>query len=165
MVKHNKAKIIWTLFTVLFALYLFSNSVYQKQQSFRQSTLVLEYMKAFFANAGISISISEGFLRKLAHFIEYFLFGSILSVTMHIYVKSLRRYFFPQLFTLLVIPVIDEYIQIYSGRTSSVTDIILDFLSGLAGMGICLLFLRVIHCIRAHIKAGGKTHKKSGFRQ
>jgi VanZ family protein len=43
----------------------------------------------------------------------------------------------------LIIPVLDEYVQLFSpGRTSRVSDVLVDFMGGLIGLGLSLFLMK-----------------------
>ena len=71
------------------------------------------------------------FIRKSAHFIEYFILASLLSHWLK--TKSLKwieMIIYP-LFFVLVIAVGDEFIQSFVGRGSNVRDVLIDFSGGI----------------------------------
>lgn len=94
-------------------------------------------------------------LRKAAHLIEFFAIGIELSALSFV----LKKRFLPQslwniLSSAIVIAVIDESIQILSGRGASVKDILLDFSGAVAGFLIALFVRFVITSCK------GKGRKK-----
>ena len=85
--------------------------------------------------------ITENFIRKAAHFIEYFVFGLLADSAL----RKWGRNFGEQLSCGLAAALIDETIQYFtSGRSSQVTDVWLDF------FGYCTGFLLIcsIHLLR-----------------
>lgn len=88
-------------------------------------------------------------VRKCAHIAEFALLGA-LTLT---FVKLLTEYtgkklFFCGLFGTLLVAVIDEYIQSFTGRTSMVGDILLDFFGAVLGMVAAFLLYIVIRKCR-----------------
>lgn len=73
----------------------------------------------------------NAFIRKAAHVTEFMFLGVLLALFKQIKKK-------PQIFTILFITlttaVADETIQIFNGRTDSVSDIVLDFAASVFGM-------------------------------
>ncbi len=83
-------------------------------------------------------------IRKLAHFVEFAVFGFFLSATVHAYWGGFKNQIFKVLFLLLSVPVTDEFIQYFSeGRSAEVRDVILDFSGGSTGF-LCLWILSII---------------------
>jgi VanZ family protein len=127
---------------LLVLLLIFHNSMYPLRQSDLQSGVVLNALNRFFANYGIDAVLTQFEVRKLAHFIEYFIFGFLFTVTVRM-IRRKRSSFFFELFFFLAFPVVDETIQLYSsGRGSSVSDVLIDFVSCMIGMGLCCLIFR-----------------------
>ena len=100
-------------------------------------------MKWLFPNTPETNGVVEDFwLRKAAHLAEYGLLGVAvgggITFLHHNYNK---RVIGISLFGILAIAVLDEFIQSFSDRTSSVLDVMLDF--GGATIGLLLLFTTV----------------------
>ena len=100
-------------------------------------------------------------IRKIAHVVEYSFLGfSVMILTFcskQYYYKSFCGYSW---FYVLAIAVIDEHIQSFSDRTSSTSDIILDFCGALIGFFIGWLIIKAHEKIKRHSKrkimAGGE---------
>ena len=84
-------------------------------------------------------------IRKAAHFSEYALLGAELFV-MRLLLERSSNTAVP--LAVLCTAVIDETIQIYSDRTSSTVDVIIDFFGGLAGILFIYICLRIYKCIK-----------------
>jgi VanZ family protein len=139
----KKQKILSAI-TLLYILFIFSNSIYSGESSGYQSKVVMQIINDFLYKTGININLTEFFIRKLAHFTEYFILGNLLTVTIKAYVSRIRECVFLELFLLLLVPVIDEFIQTFSlGRSGNAGDIILDFCGALCGMLIIYFTMRV----------------------
>jgi hypothetical protein len=80
-------------------------------------------------------------IRKGAHVLEFMTLG-ILLVLLNAAEK--RVGVFAILFVALSVGVIDETIQRYTGRTSQVKDIVIDFAGALAGMAIAAIIMLII---------------------
>lgn len=91
----------------------------------------------------------ELIVRKTAHLIEY----AILGIVVMLFVKCverdhLKKLYGAALFYVLLVAVLDEYIQSFSDRTSSTADILLDFLGAMIGFAlVCVIFF-----VRAKLK-------------
>ena len=99
--------------------------------------------------AGASPLEYGAFVRKVAHFAEYFLIGAECAV---LAVELAGRVFSPHLwavlFAVLAVAVFDEYVQAFAGRTSLVSDVVLDFCGGVAGIAVVLIAVRVFRRFR-----------------
>lgn len=81
------------------------------------------------------------FTRKFAHFIEFFVLGILTFTNLYIIKKTFQKsYYGYGLFFTLVVAVTDEFIQLFNGRTSLITDVILDFSGVVAGLLLVSLF-------------------------
>jgi VanZ family protein len=123
-------KFFWVLLLIIMVAFIFYNSSLPAAQSNGASSLLASYV------AGIAkmlhISLPAGNLnyniRKFAHLFEFFMLGIILCNTyseFHVAKRTANGYIF---FLSLAVAVADEYIQLFSaGRSSLVTDVVLDF--------------------------------------
>jgi VanZ family protein len=82
-------------------------------------------------------------IRKSGHFIEYFILGFILLLVSNLYSFSLKLSLPYILFIILLIANLDEYYQSFIGRTSMVTDCLIDLCGGISGVLINLLILNL----------------------
>lgn len=71
---HSIVTAIFLLGTVCFILFIYSNSMQTGTDSGALSKAVVEFLQS------IGIHLSELFVRKSAHFLEYFVLGLLLSV-------------------------------------------------------------------------------------
>ncbi|MBS3198678.1 VanZ family protein [Turicibacter bilis] len=78
------------------------------------------------------------FVRKAAHFTEYFMLAVLLFLMFRTFNVSLWNQGIYSLFLVLLCAVLDEYFQSFVFRTSSVSDVMLDFCSGLFGVAVLL---------------------------
>lgn len=73
-------------------------------------------------------------VRKAAHFIEYLILGILLYFIFRAFNVSVINRGIYTLFVVLLCAVFDEYFQSFLDRTSSVSDVLLDFSAGLVGI-------------------------------
>ncbi|MBR3997128.1 MAG: VanZ family protein [Clostridia bacterium] len=86
--------------------------------------------------------------RKLAHGVEFCILGSSVGGLMVSLKPVLRRCpVFMMLFFLLGTAVTDEFIQSFTGRTSNVKDIIIDFSGAIIGMLLAICTVAVVRRI------------------
>lgn len=149
-------KIFYLLITIFIILFIFYNSIQNGENSSETSTLVLNFINNMINVIGLSFKLDGYFIRKLAHFVEFFAFGLFLMLSFKEFTnKTFSIISFPMFFALLV-PVIDEFIQIYSpGRASSVKDVLLDFSGAITGI--------IIVCLCSKIKKRRKYKYKLKF--
>ena len=121
--------------TAVYVMFIFSQSLMNSTASDSESMGLTAVVNSWFSSLGINIVLENGFMRKLAHFAEFFVLGVLTVVTSRCYTKTPSKYLFVQLFSTLAAAVTDEYIQLYSdGRSGQVTDVALDFAGSLCGI-------------------------------
>ncbi|MBE7036409.1 MAG: VanZ family protein [Ruminococcaceae bacterium] len=149
----DKALICMILFSVLSALtvgYIFYNSSQNSKVSNEKSSAVVEEIKPIVdPKDQIEEKDFNEFIRKAAHFFEFSVFGFFLGGLMaSIYKKTNRVLISLPLLLSLSVAVLDEFIQSFTGRTSKVMDILIDFGGAITGLLLILLSLLVIRLIR-----------------
>ncbi|WP_077612053.1 VanZ family protein [Clostridium sp. Marseille-P2415] len=123
-----KKKYIWTAVTVLYVLFVFSNSMKPATVSSADSGKVLSLAREFLAASGISIQwLTEHIIRKTGHFSEYTLFGVLLSGCILSHGIGGERRWFIHLTAGYMVPFVDETIQLFvNGRSGQISDVWLD---------------------------------------
>jgi len=94
---------------------------------------------------GINSSITEYFVRKMAHFTEYAILGILLISTKLSYLPYITTDIFIVLFFGLLVPVTDETIQLFiEGRSGQVTDILIDFSGVISGIIVSIILYKML---------------------
>ena len=133
-------KVVFTSLSVLIVSFVFTNSLLDASASTVQSTGVREFINSVFSDFGFEFEFTENFVRKCAHFAEYFVLAVSLFITYVLYIKKHLSVLIATLSTGLAIACIDETIQLFSnGRSSQISDVILDF-SAVLTVG-CVLYI------------------------
>lgn len=82
-------------------------------------------------------------VRKSGHYIEYLVLSIILSsIIIKVKYKSIIGVI-PVLFICLFIAVLDEYYQSFTGRTSKVSDVLIDFGGAITGVLLCVVYQNI----------------------
>ncbi len=135
-------KILLPAATVLWAAFIFSNSLRTGEESGSQSGFVVDMLERALSFFGIRTEISETVVRKGAHFAEYFILGTLLLACVRVYRERWKQQIFLPLFWGLLIPVCDEFLQLsVAGRSGQVSDVVLDFSGVLTGVLILSVLL------------------------
>ncbi|WP_195513619.1 VanZ family protein [Turicibacter sanguinis] len=82
-------------------------------------------------------------VRKSAHFFEYAVLGGLAFWMFQGFRVSFWNQVIYSLFMILSVAVMDEYLQSFVARTSSVSDILIDFSGGMTGILILYLIKKV----------------------
>lgn len=136
----NIKRLLYIILNILIICFIFYNSIKNGEESSNASRVVLNYINQFFEIIGTEINITGYFIRKMAHFVEFFALGLSITLLFNSFLELKIQILGYPLFLCTIIPVLDEYIQKFSiGRSSEVSDILIDF-SG-AFFGIILIFI------------------------
>ena len=133
----RRAGVLISVFLMLAVLcFIFGNSLLDGEASNEHSGRLMEILKPLLdPHDRIPQKDFHVFVRKMAHFTEFFLLG----VTATFAAKQIsaafgiRSVFMPLFFT-LASAVTDEMIQNFTGRTSSVKDVLIDFSGAVCGL-------------------------------
>ncbi|MCD7917834.1 MAG: VanZ family protein [Clostridiales bacterium] len=145
---HIIFRVLFTLFALWAILFIFRNSMETADLSSSRSTAFTALLNGALGRLGIS-ALSEGVVRKLAHYAEFALLGFLLTLCVRVYTPRYVRYCCWPLLIGLCVANLDETIQLYvDGRSSSVIDVWIDFggvCSGLvAGLLVCGLLSLIL---------------------
>lgn len=152
--KHKIAVGICVILIILTVGFIWNNSRKTEEVSNQQSSVVTEKVDKVLSdnNAQASDATFKALMnkvRKAAHAIEFFILGIEISALSFI----LKKRFLPQslwniLSSVLAIAVVDEAIQILSGRGPKVQDVLIDFCGAAIGFLLALLIRFIITSCR-----------------
>ena len=142
-----KRNILIILF-VLIICFIWGNSLLSAETSSRISNAVSELLTSFFGNGEGESAIDNTSVRKLAHFVEFFFLGIVASLLLRLLINDTRVGIALSGLLCLFIPVMDETIQIFSGRGPSLRDVWID----IGGYALGSLAVYLIVFIRAFLK-------------
>lgn len=144
--------------TVFVTGFIFSNSLKGPDASNESSGFFLRLLEPVtnFLDKYIPDADWNFIIRKGAHFTEFCILG-ILSSNMLLSIdkRKIKSFLGYNFFLVLSVAVTDEFIQSFTGRTSSVRDVLLDFCGAFVGI------LAVI--IISNIKNGDKYGDQKGL--
>ena len=121
--------------------FIFFNSTMSSEKSMRFSNFIL---RVVLGNKRTSLDELRFGVRKLAHIVEFWALGLLATMINLKLKKSIKKDMLGfVLFGVLSVGVVDEYIQSFFGRGSSLADVLIDFCGGL--IGICFAYL--ISCV------------------
>lgn len=124
------------MITAAFVLLIFSQSMLPAELSSGESTYALTFVGSLLDKAGIpGVALTEHLIRKSAHFMEYATFAVLFTICMNVYRYDGEKKWLRILSACVIVPFIDESIQLFTpGRSSQVTDIWIDIAGAVTGI-------------------------------
>lgn len=130
-----RKKFFWTALTLIYLLFIYSNSMRTAPESTIQSQGILELIEMFFPFIIHNLGLTEHILRKMAHFGEYLVLGMLLAQTVKTYGFLRLRQFWIVLISGFLMAAADEGIQLFTeGRSGQFSDVMLDLCGVMAGL-------------------------------
>ena len=143
--KRMTARVILTVLTVAAVAAIFYNSSQSVVESTERSSPLTDWINGILAGFPIPFSVTENFIRKLAHFTEYAILGTMLSVTYYLYLLKIKTALIATLITGAAVAVIDEVIQLFpAGRSCQISDMLLDCCGVAFASAIVMLIIRAV---------------------
>lgn len=138
MAKQNKkARLLLILAFVLILGFIWGQSFFDEISSSRESGYItihfIRPVVRFFAGNAAANRVKDTTTRKIAHVIEYAVLGLVFGSVL----KNCRPRFWFALLFCMAVGLLDETIQLYTGRGSNLTDVWID--AGGAALGLSIL--------------------------
>lgn len=149
MKKRKMWRIVLLVLLVLTVLFIWSNSLRDGSASSAQSGSVQRFLQGILDFLGIPLTLTAHFVRKAAHFTEYFLLGTEAALYGCIVSGVTRRRVWDMCCTVGCVAFLDETIQIFSHRGPAIADVWLDMAGGGAGLVLTFaLYFLIVSCRR-----------------
>lgn len=141
---------LFAILSLLTVAFIWGNSLKSIPQSSAQSSAVADKVQGIVdPQKKIDPPVFHILIRKLAHVTEFFVLGLFIGgFTVCLGYELGKRFISMPLLIVLLIAIGDEWIQVYTGRGSLVTDVLIDFAGALVG----LLMAAIAHQIIVKIK-------------
>ncbi len=155
--KITAARVILTVLCIIVIGAIFYNSSLDAANSTEMSNPIVDGINHFFESIHVNITVTDKTVRKAAHFTEYALLGTLLSVTAYLYVSKRKETLVVALPLGCAVAVCDEVIQLFpKGRSCEVKDMLIDG----AGILVSVLIVQfILFLIERH--KGKKEGKRS----
>ncbi len=149
---NNISLFIFISLTVLVTVFIFSNSLKNGEESNAQSEPIVEAVETVLdPKDEIPTKTFNYIVRKAAHITEFTLLGLTLAGQVWCINNMTKRqannhnkwHIIAACVIGLLIAATDEIIQSFTGRTSSFTDVLIDFAGVMLGMDLMRLFMRL----------------------
>lgn len=137
-------RILYILLIIATILFIFSNSLDSKDESSLKSSGVHEIINNVLKFLHSPFLLSEYFVRKAAHFTEFFILGSLLFGYTALEKKVVFQNEIYACFISCIVAMTDETIQYFSNRGSMLLDVWLDF----SAATIAIIFFYCIYILR-----------------
>lgn len=137
----QRKRILWGSLSLLMLLVIYGQSMMPPKESGALSGFAVTYLKPILDPFNLfGAEVFHHFIRKAGHFTEYACF-SLFFGNFCRSIGELRRnnWQLLTLFVCLAVAVSDEFLQSFTGRGSSVRDVVLDFSGAL--LGFCTVWL------------------------
>lgn len=136
-------KIILGSICVLVILFILGNSVLPPETSSKISQAVGEVLATILGEGDSTQTVGGLSVRKVGHFVEFFALGIFAVLLVRVLAKGTYLRWSIVVFAGLLIPVVDETVQIFSGRGSSIRDVWIDVggyaVGAAAALGVSIL--------------------------
>ena len=109
-------KILYCVYLLLLISFIFSNSIVSREESANQSGEIVETINEILQKVNSSFQIKDIFVRKLAHFTEFFVLGASFFGYFLIDKKVSYINLFYTVFASCIVAMTDETIQYFTGR-------------------------------------------------
>ncbi|AEB07246.1 VanZ family protein [Coriobacterium glomerans PW2] len=135
----------WLVATILFTMFIWGNSLVPATGSSGMSLRVVSALRGALSGLDLpSAWITNFLVRKTAHFTEYAILGILVSQTLASGSRLSRTALFVLVVVLVLIPSIDETIQLFvPGRSGLITDVMLDCSGAAVGSALRALAHRL----------------------
>lgn len=142
--KNKKAIVILSVIIALTLAVIWLHSCLGQEESAEESGFVYDILCPFFEIFMGKGNVTEHFIRKLAHFTEFFVLGLELMLLMKMVLGKVRLKLLINAWTLgTFCALVDETIQLFSGRGPMVQDVWLDSAGCITGVSIMSIIIIV----------------------
>ena len=154
---HTVLKIVLPILCVLWVAFIFSNSLQTAEKSVAQSTTVVDKVQdmaqIIAPQSPVATAKGEAYnrlhliIRDLAHFMQFMVLGVLIGWCYFVYTAKFKFFYCPVL-TLLVLPLIDEWLQTFvDGRGYEWADIFSDVFGAFTGLAVAVLTFIAVYSI------------------
>ena len=147
----NKNNLIITILAYLMIFIIFGNSLLPGDISSSQSGFLSGLIKDILAFFGLNIQddMISFFVRKLAHFTEFFVLGVLWTF---VFMRRYEKYILITILFGMCIAGIDEFIQFFvPGRAMMFTDFLIDVLGVIIGVLVVQVMYRYIKHAKTNV--------------
>lgn len=145
----SRRKIVTTILLCLCIAFIWHNSLEGAELSGNRSLIVTRTLNDWLLDGSYMV-LAETVVRKLAHFLEYALEGTLVTSVIWAYELEMRRYVCQVVLAGVLTALIDETFQLFmEGRAASVGDIWIDLFGFIFGVLAGVSWMLIKRKIRA----------------
>lgn len=145
----SRRKIVTTILLCLCIAFIWHNSLEEAELSGNRSLIITRTLNDWFSGGGCMI-FAETVVRKLAHFLEYALEGTLVTSVIWAYELEIHRYLSQVVLAGVLTALIDETFQLFmEGRAASVGDVWIDLVGFIFGVLAGVSWMLIKRKIRA----------------
>lgn len=146
-------RVLFTLIVVGIVGFIFYHSSRIGEVSSGFSLGVTDKLNGLLARLHLPWQLSHLQVRKLGHLAEYMLLGFWLMLCLRVYTKRILAFVAWPLLGSLLIAVGDEFLQGFiAGRSSQVSDVLIDFAGICAGVAAALVLMLLLRLITSPLR-------------
>ncbi len=137
---------LFAALSLLTVAFIWGNSLKSIPESSAQSSVIADKVQSVVdPQQKVEPPVFHNLIRKFAHVIEFFVLGLfVCGFTICLGYETDKKLISLPVLIVLLIAIGDEWIQVYTGRGSLVTDVLIDFAGALAGLLITAILCRLI---------------------
>ncbi len=134
---------LFAILSLLTVMFIWGNSLKSISESSAQSSVIADKVQSVVdPQQKVEPPKFHNLIRKFAHGVEFFVLGLfVCGFTVCLGYEMNKKLISLPMLVVLLVAVADEWIQVYTGRGSLVTDVLIDFAGALAG----LLMAAIVH--------------------
>ena len=149
-------KIILGVLCILVLVFILGNSLLPPDVSGKFSSAVGEFLASFLGEGDAYQTVGGLSVRKMGHFVEFFAFGVVMIWLSKVWFKKTYFVYSFVAFIGLLIPVIDETLQIFSDRGSALTDVWIDVCGYVVGVALACTVIFLLKNLKCRVKNNNK---------
>ena len=138
--KTNPILVLLVSLVLLCTAFIFSNSLKDSAASHADSDVIVGVVEKVADRIKPGNGLDWSYIvRKGAHLFEFFVLGTLTMILSECIERRRWRAIIYALLYVLAVASADEFIQSFTGRTSSFTDVLIDMLGAVIGIGLVML--------------------------
>ena len=131
--RKEQLRLFLRMLLIVTLCFIWGNSLLSRAESAALSGRLAAWLRS------IGIPVGEHFLRKLAHFLEFGVLGAEITMLLRLREKKGLQNLCYSALAAFFAAAADETIQVFTGRSGQLSDVLLDFCGAMTGILFCTL--------------------------